>query len=288
LTYLQKLNTQKPKNKLKTKGFQAIPMPFQDEEKKEFRSDFHSLFIEDKAEEHIPLDDENGNILDGIYGIEPAYKVYKFYVGDFAEEGTDLHPILNKFHEVEDNDYLEFHIDSNGGSVNEGKLFFDLINNFHPDNVAAFLNVGYSMGALLFCMPDIRIVHEFSDLMFHDYSTFMYGKAGDLETSHNHSKSHIRNFFKQFTVDKGFLTQDEFELMLVGKEFWMDTKEMIERGIATHVKTVKGVISAEKYMEEKFPKPKEKKPRKGSSKAPKKLKELMQLEDIPEAIEQED
>lgn len=240
-----------------------------DEDRKEFSTDYHSLFIEEVPEEQIPLDDEDGNIIPGIYASEPSYDVYKFYVGDFSEEGTGLHPILDRIKKANQTDYLEFHIDSNGGSVNEGKLFYDMINHFDPDNVAAFLNTGYSMGALLFCMVENRIVHEFSDLMFHDYSTFMYGKAGDLETSHKHSSTHLRNFFKKFTVDKGFLTNEEFEQMLIGKEFWMDTKEMCQRGIASHVKTVDGIISAKSYLESLEPKPEVKTPKTKATRKPK-------------------
>jgi hypothetical protein len=142
-------------------------------------------------------------------------------------------------------------------------------------------------------MPDIRIVHEFSDLMFHDYSGVLYGKAGDMESTHKHKSSHLRNFFKRLILDKGFLTQEEFDMLLIGKEFWMDTEEMCKRGIATHVKTQFGTISAATYLESLNPveeaKPKPKTPKTPKTKKPPKatdeLKELMQLDAIPERVQ---
>lgn len=248
----------KAKHREKSLKRSFFPEPYKDEEDV-IKGEFHSLIIEEVPEEYLPFELEDGEIAEGIYHRMPPFKVYKTFIGDFAEEANGLHKLINKLStKINPFDILELHIDSNGGSVNEGKLFYDIINNFEPESVYAYLNVGYSMGALLFCMPDTRIVHEMSDLMFHDYSTVVYGKAGDIETSHRHSSTHIRNFFKKFTVDKGFLTQEEFELMLVGKEHWMDAKEMCERGIATHVKTREGIIEAKEWLEKNYTKEVEK------------------------------
>jgi ATP-dependent protease ClpP protease subunit len=219
-----------------------------DEKDKELHSQYHSLFTENVPAKKMPLEDEEGVIPD-VYQEYPSFNIFRFYVGDFSEEGVGLNAIMNKLSKVEEDDILEFHIDSNGGSINEGKRFYNLINNFQHENVVAMLNTGYSMGALLFCMTPIRIVHEFSDLMFHDYSTMVYGKAGDIETNHVHASAHVRNFFKKIILDKKFMTKEEFELMLVGKEFWMDTEEMCKRGIATHVRTQEGTFKAKDYLE---------------------------------------
>ena len=237
---------------MKIKNFKSNNIiPFLDnpeeEKDKELHSQYHSLFTEVVPSKKMPLEDDEGIIPDIYYDTE-QFNIYRFYVGDFAEDSVGLHAIFNKLSKAEFNDVIEFHIDSNGGSVNEGKLFYNLISDFKQENVAAILNAGYSMGALLFCMPDTRIVHEFSDLIFHDYSTIMYGKAGDIETNHIHSSKHLRNFFKKIILDKGFMSKEEFEMMLVGKEFWMDTEEMCKRGIATHVTTNEGMMKAESYL----------------------------------------
>jgi len=243
---------QEIKNTMSAKNNLILPfsddLDLNDEKDKELHSQFHSLFTETVPSKKMPIEDDEGIIPD-VYQEYPAYKIFRFYIGDFSEEGVGLNVIMNKLSKAEENDILEFHIDSNGGSINEGKRFYNLINNFHAENVIAMLNTGYSMGALLFCMTPIRIVHEFSDLMFHDYSTMVYGKAGEIETNHVHASAHVRNFFKKIILDKKFMTKEEFELMLVGKEFWMDTEEMCKRGIATHVKTQEGTLKAEDYLE---------------------------------------
>ncbi len=39
--------------------------------------------------------------------------------------------------------------------------------------------------------------------------------------------------------------------MLIGKDFWMDTKEMCKRGIATHVIVAGEELTAEEYLNRK-------------------------------------
>lgn len=235
-----------------------ISKPIQDDKHNDdfIQSEFHSLIIEHKPEEHIPLETDDGIIPD-IFQHQEAHSIFKMYLGDFGEEGVGLHEIFDKLNNSKYSDYLELHIDSHGGYVSEGKQFYNIINNkFTPNACAGFLNQGYSMGALVFCMCGIRVVHEFSALMFHDYSGGMYGKGGDLESYHVHTSKHIRNFFRKVIMDRpegenAFLTPEEFELLIIGKEFWMDAQEMLQRGIATHILTENGMIPAKEYLKPK-------------------------------------
>jgi len=61
------------------------------------------------------------------------------------------------------------------------------------------------------------------------------------------SKKPLKSFLKIY-VKKGFLTKDEFKEMIIGKDLWMDTKEMCKRGIATHVIIAGRELTAEEYI----------------------------------------
>ena len=99
-----------------------------------------------------------------------------------------------------------------------------------------------------FCMGDKRIVTQRSDLMFHDYSGGARGKAGEIEAQVKHTAKHLRKFFKDIIVEGGFLTNKEFKQMLIGKDFWFDHKELLKRGIATHILIDGKEITAKKYL----------------------------------------
>lgn len=97
-------------------------------------------------------------------------------------------------------------------------------------------------------MGDERIAMETSDLMFHTHSGIVYGKSNEIESSVEHQKTHIGNFFKKVVVDTNFLTEKEFDDLLIGKDFWMETPEMCKRGIATHVMVDGKKIDAKEYI----------------------------------------
>jgi len=174
---------------------------------------------------------------------------YQLYIREFDEQGNGLQRIFNALKLSQDGDTLDIYINSQGGSITEGFQFYNIISNIFPESVITYLDpVGYSMGALLFCMAPKRIAFETSSIMFHDYYSSMQGKSQEQEDYFNHSKPLIHSFFKKLILQPGFLTQDEFDKMILGKEHWFDVKEMAQRGICTHVVTNGYEYTAEEYL----------------------------------------
>ena len=215
------------------------------EEKKVLNSTYHTMFTSDVAEVSKEV------IIDGnkYAEITPAHKAYRLFIDDFMEFERGLHEIYNILWNAGENDTLELRINSNGGMVNEGGQFHSIIKNkFNGRTTTVLDNKGYSMGALLFSAGDKRVVTERADLMYHDYSTGMGGKAGEVQARNEHSQKFIRKYFREVVLDNGFLSKKEFKQMLVGQDYWMDAKELCKRGIATHVLVNGKEVKAKKYL----------------------------------------
>ncbi len=212
--------------------------------KKTLSSEQHTLYVETINEQKKIIDKEKN-----LYEISPKHKRYRVYIGRFRELRKGLHSVFNELMEAKSNDYLEFIISSGGGSVLEGQQFYNIIQTKFYGRTAAYLNNhGYSMGALLFCMADKRVIFEYSDLMFHDYSAGAMGKGGELKARIEHYSKTMELFLHNIIVKKGFLTKHEYEQMLVGQDYWMDAKELCKRGIATHVILEGKEITAKEYL----------------------------------------
>jgi len=212
--------------------------------KKELSSEQHTLYTEIISEQKRVVDKEKN-----IYQITPKHKRYRVYIGRFFELKKGLHSVFNELREAKENDYLELMINSGGGIILEGQQFYNLIQEkFHKRTVAYLDNYGYSMGALLFCMAEKRVAYEYSDFMFHTYSGGAFGKGGEIKARVEHSNKKLEKFFYDLIVRKGFLTNNEFEQMLVGQDYWMDTKELCKRGIATHVIVNGDELTAKEYL----------------------------------------
>ncbi len=197
----------------------------------EINSENHTLFVKQVPESKRTIDQRKN-----IVQIRPKYKVYTIYIEKFKELKRGLHSVFNALRTASADDKLEIRINSGGGFVNEGQQFYNIMNEkFHKRTTTYLDNHGYSMGALLFCMGDRRVIYPYSDLMFHNYSSGIGGKGGEIVSRIEHTDAHIKAFFRNIIVDKGFLSDVEFEKMLIGQDFWMGAKELCERKIATHV-----------------------------------------------------
>jgi len=228
--------------------------------KKELSSEQHTLYSELIPEQKRVVNKERN-----LYEVTPKHKKYRVYIGRFFKKG--LHSVFNELREAKENDYLEFMINSGGGFVHEGMQFFNIIQEKFIGRTVAYLdNRGYSMGALLFCMADKRVVYPYSDLMFHTYSHGSSGKGGEVKSQVDHTAKKLESFFYDLIVKKGFLSEDEFRRMIIGQDYWMDAKELCKRGIATHVIVAGKELTAKQYLKELKKEKRLKKEKKSKSK----------------------
>ncbi len=212
--------------------------------KKELSSERHTLYSEVVAERKKVIDQERR-----LYEITPKHTRYRVYIGRFFELKKGLHSVFNELKSAKSHDILEFVIDSGGGFVNEGMQFYNIMQEkFYGRTVAYLDNKGYSMGAMLFSMADKRVVYPYSDFMYHNYSSGSVGKGGELKSWFKHNSKRLEEFFHDIIVKQGFLTEDEYAQMLVGQDYWMDTKELCKRGIATHVIVEGKEVTAKEYL----------------------------------------
>jgi ATP-dependent protease ClpP protease subunit len=84
-----------------------------------------------------------------------------------------------------------------------------------------------SAATLIFLTADQFEISDHSVFMFHNYSTFMYGKGGELFDGIMHDRKWSENLLK--TEYEGFLTEEEIDSLLNNKDIWLDGDEALER-----------------------------------------------------------
>jgi len=214
------------------------------EEPNVLNSKYHTMFVTEIPESRTEYSEDRG-----VYKIIPAHKKFTIYISDFMEFERGLHTLFDTLWNASEDDLLELRINSGGGLLKEGQQFSNIIENKFKNRTTTVLDsMGYSMGALNFLMGNKRIVMENSDLMFHNYSTFIGGKGHEIASELKHNQKHFKKYFKKLMVMTNALTDKEFKQMWHGKDFWMDTKELCKRGIATHVLVEGKEVKAKKYL----------------------------------------
>lgn len=258
-----------------------VPMPMLEEDNVIY-ADNHTLFIDEKPIMMEPARDEVGNIVEGYFEQTGGFTVYKLFIGDFLESGHGLQRIINALQGAKPEDILELHISSNGGFVHELIELYNLIDTTFYKSVTTYCNHGYSAGAMAFLLGEERVIYENSDWMMHSYSGGFVGKRDDMLTHLEHEDKRLQKFFNK--IMEPYFTKKELKKMQKGKDFWMSSEEMLERGVATHIMVAGEVMPGFIYLEDLYPERKikreklEKKQQKKALKLQKKL-ELKALQE---------
>ena len=230
----------------------SVPPPSLFPEDNSIHGEHHSLFWENKPHEMLPLGDE----APGFFEEQKPYTIFKLFLGDFGENGNGMQRIINKLQSAKPEDVLEFHISSHGGFVEELLELYNLCDTMFHGKVVTFVNFGYSAGGWAFLIGKERVVYEHSDLMFHSYSGGAYGKRDDMINHLEHSDKRI-NTFLLGTLEPYF-TKKEIKKMNKGKDYWLNSTQMLERGIATHIMLKGKIVPADEFLNPKSEKEKAK------------------------------
>ena len=199
----------------------------------------HSLFWEEVPAEMINLTVQLDGVDTTVQKMEPAYTLYKLFIGTFDSDTAGLHKIINQLHQAKGADFLEIHVASRGGALDELTELSNAIKATFGSGpeaaVVVYINHAYSAGAMISLLGATRVVYEDSDLLFHSYAGGAYGKRDDMISQLEHGDRQASRYMKRIISDQGYLSDKEFKEMQSGKDFWMDSTEMLKRNIATHI-----------------------------------------------------
>ena len=246
------------------------------DDEKSFTAGEHSLFITDEIghgnEVRIEKDGINALIQLGVLPVEtlPAtesivvdltdpqkYKLYDVWIGDFMTKYENsaacqsINNMLKEFRNAKPEDKIYFHIDSCGGSIDEGLQFmYEARKYFTPENIATEVaNKAYSMGSMLMTIGALRIGTQDSSIMLHDYVMGTNGQGQSLKDISEHAEERFNSLTKSLYVETGYMTNAEWERFKDGKEFWLSSKKAAERGLLTHVILRNGdIVTSEDFI----------------------------------------
>lgn len=221
------------------------------------KTQYHSLFVTDVEPQMAQIILPAGIGLEEQIGtteitavLQPAHKHFTLYLSEFHNDDGELHEILNRLRQADENDTLEVHIGSGGGYVNEGITLFGIMRECFEGRTEVYLDShAMSMGAMTFGYGERRLAYEYSEIMFHNWAGGAFGHGGNIKTQADFHNRNLGRFFKETILNKGYLSAEEYQRLEDGKEFYFDTYEMAVRGLATDVIVEGYTLPAEDYIE---------------------------------------
>ena len=156
-----------------------------------------------------------------------AVNIHEFYVSgdiDSSEEYIEWFDIIRS---SGPNDILKFYINSPGGDLFTAIQFMRVLNDTEANIIVSVEGACMSAATLIFLCGHQFEVSPHSMFMFHNYSSGVVGKGGEMYDRLAHEKEWSEKLLREVYSD--FLTEEEITSILNNKDIWMDGDEVVKR-----------------------------------------------------------
>ena len=127
-------------------------------------------------------------------------------------------------------DYVRLVMNNGGGMMDSMISIINSINKSNATVVAVISGTVASAATMITLACDEVEVAPYTSWLTHYYSGGSAGKGNELRAKHEFDEIEIPKMFKE--IHKGFLTEDEIDRVIDGKDIWLN-KEQIEKRFAT-------------------------------------------------------
>jgi ATP-dependent protease ClpP protease subunit len=169
-----------------------------------------------------PAGGQNGRII-----TKNAVHIHEFYLSgdiDSPEEYIEWFDIIRS---ASANDIIKIYINSSGGDLFTAIQFMRVLQETDATISVSVEGACMSAATLIFLQGHQFEVSPHSMFMFHNYSSGVMGKGGEMYDRLSHEKGWSEKLMRDVYAD--FLTDDEISSILGSKDIWMDGDEIIER-----------------------------------------------------------
>ncbi len=157
----------------------------------------------------------------------PSVKNHEFYLNGEIEEPTKYAKWFNVIRNASPQDHITIHINSYGGSIYTAIQFIRVMVESRAIVTASVEGACMSAATMIFLASDSQQISEHSVFMFHNYSSFSYGKGGELYDNIVFERKWSKNLLSKLYMN--FLTKAEIKDILNNRDIWMDCDEVIKR-----------------------------------------------------------
>jgi ATP-dependent protease ClpP protease subunit len=158
---------------------------------------------------------------------KPAVHVHEFYVSGEIESSENYIEWFDLIRSASETDILKFYINSPGGDLFTAIQFLRVLSETEATIAVSVEGACMSAATLIFLCGDQFEVSSHSMFMFHNYSSGVEGKGGEMYDRIHHEKAWSEKLLRD--IYSGFLTEKEIVSILDNKDIWMDGEEVVKR-----------------------------------------------------------
>lgn len=172
----------------------------------------------------IPDDKENGV---RTYKQIMPITIYHFYITDEIGEPEKYLDMINTLKIAEQHDTIFIYLNTPGGHLNTCIQIISAMKQSNATIITAMEGEVCSAGTLIFLSGDKYIINPNSTFMIHNYSAGIIGKGNEIAAHARYREEYAKELMND--IYKDFLTAEEINDVLEGRDIWLSSKSVIER-----------------------------------------------------------
>lgn len=158
---------------------------------------------------------------------KPAFFIHDLYLTEEIKSNEEYTEWFELVRNASPNDVIKIHINCYGGDLFTAIQFNRVIQECPATIVASVEGACMSAATIIFMASNSFEVSDHSMFMFHNYSSILGGKGGEMYDRLLHERAWSEKMLNDFYKD--FLTVKEINSILEGKDIWMDGDEVVKR-----------------------------------------------------------
>lgn len=156
-----------------------------------------------------------------------AVNIHEFYMSGEVESSEEYIEWFDTIRSASQNDVIKIYINSPGGDLFTAIQFLRVLTDTEASVIISVEGACMSAATLIFMCGHQYEISPHSMFMFHNYSSGVVGKGGEMYDRLQHERSWSEKLFQDVYAD--FLTEREIKQILENKDLWMDGDEVIKR-----------------------------------------------------------
>ena len=156
-----------------------------------------------------------------------ATKIHHFYISEGIGSPEKYVDMIHRIRMAGPEETVCIHLNSPGGSIDTGVQIINAMRASEANIICSVESEACSLATMIFLAADEMVVHDDCMMMFHNFSGGAYGKGHELKANVKGVSDWIEGFMRRLYIP--FFSEQEFDRLLKGEDFWMQSDEIRDR-----------------------------------------------------------
>lgn len=189
----------------------------------------------------------------GLHYVQETHQsfIHHFYITGEIGPANYYIEMIHIIRSCQPGDVVYLHLNTTGGQLDTGIQIINAMRESAAHIICSIEAQAFSLGSMIFLCGDDFIVHDNAMLMIHNFNGALSGKGNEQRLRLDAVTTLFDKFVRPIYIP--FLSSDEYDGVIEGKDIWLQSQEIKERLELTVASRSEEVLEQE---EEEIPVPK--------------------------------